>query len=149
MARKYGTSHFFPNEIWSLWLFRLICLSYFITEGTLPFILSSVERVRAYVMTCQAHASISRLPSPRVWGSTFPFPHLLSAVMRSAGALTLRCRFLAPLLCLFHPSACGMARAATTSGTWAHVHSLWCPFSLLLQNLWIQLQTNYVLHIWL
>lgn len=79
-------------------------------ERTLSF------RVTAYVMTCQAHVSISWPPSPWGWDATFSFPHLLPAVSCSVGALTPHCWFLTFLLCLFHLTAWGMATAATEVG---------------------------------
>lgn len=59
---------------------------------------------------------------------TFPFPHLMSAVSSSAGALTPHCWLLT--LLLSHFSAWVMARAATRSGTWAHVIHIGAPSHL-------------------
>lgn len=76
----------------------------------------SFVTVRAYTMACQAHTSHILAPTP----PPSPSHPLLSAVSFCTRAVTLCCQSLKLLLCIFHFSAWGTARAATRSGACAH-----------------------------
>lgn len=119
MLRKYGTSHFLSKWIWPLSLLRLVCLVYFIKERTLTCVLSAVDRVRAYVMSCQVYKSISGLPSPQEWGTTVLLPHLLSGTHSSAGAFT-------PHLAA-DPWHCCCASSTSQPGEWQGQPPAVCP----------------------